>query len=453
MLGRTNRIDATRGPLMRMIVLYAIPVMISSLIQLLFNAVDIVVLGNMATTAAVASVGATTSIIYLLVNTFIGLSSGTKVILTRQIGAGDESGAQKTIDTSLVTGMCIGIVVMILGFFCSPWFLQITNCPADCFDGALLYIRIYVCAAPAVLIYNYGSAVLNSMGDTSHPMLYIIACGCLNVLLNVILCFVLEEKVAAVAIATAAAQVLGAVLVVRRLCKNEGIGKLVLSKIRWKFSAFRKILRFGLPMALTSALYPLADLQIQSAINSYDVAAVAGNSAAITIEGIGYAMAAFGSAAAVFMGQNLGAGNNERVRESFRKCFGLCFLCTGLMGALLFITGRLWLGIILTDDLAAVNYGMVRMLFVTLFMFVFGINHVLSNALQAFGNTFYTAITSLGCIFGIRMLWMIFIYPHFQTFHWLMAGYLVSWLLLMAFNIGGFWVVYTRFKKGFVKRI
>jgi Na+-driven multidrug efflux pump len=123
------------------------------------------------------------------------------------------------------------------------------------------------------------------------------------------------------------------------------------------------------------------------------------------------------------------------------------------MGAFLFITGRLWLGIILTDDMAAVNYGMVRMLFVTLFMFVFGTKHVLTNSLQAFGNTFYTAITSLGCIFGIRMLWMFLIYPHFQTFHWLMAGYLVSWLLLMAFNVGGFWVVYARFKKGIVKRI
>ena len=453
MLGRANHIDATRGPLTRMIIMYAIPLMISSLVQLLFNAVDIVVLGNMATTAAVAAVGATTSIIYLLVNTFMGLSSGTRVILTRQIGAGDEAGAKKTIDTSLITGFCIGVIIMIFGFFLSPLFLQITNCPTDCYDGALLYIRIYVCAAPAILIYNYGSAVLNSMGDTRHPMLYIIACGCLNVILNMVLCLVLEEKVAAVAIATAAAQVLGAFLVVHRLCKNEGFGKLILLRMRWKFASFQKILRFGLPMAVTSALYPLADLQIQSAINSYGVAAVAGNSAAITIEGIGYAMAAFGSAASVFMGQNLGAENHERVRESFRKCLRLCFLCTGLMGALLFFTGRFWLGIILTNDTVAVDYGMVRMLFVTLFMFVFGTNHVLTNALQAFGNTFYTAITSLGCIFGIRMLWMILIYPQFQTFHWLMAGYLVSWLLLMVFNIVGFGVVYARFKKGIVKRI
>ena len=449
MLTKTKRVDATTGSIPRLIVLYTLPLIFSTMIQTLFNAVDIVVLGNMADSSAVASVGATSTIIHLIVNTFIGLSSGTKVIMAQQVGAQDREGARKTVDTSLVSALCIGFAVMALGLFLSPLFLQLTKCPQDCYDGALLYIRIYVCAAPAIMIYNFGSSVISSSGDTQRPMYYIIACGALNVVLNIILCLILPQKVAAVAIATAVSQYLGAFLILRRLCVMEGLGKVELFKMRWNPHSFGRIMRIGLPIAISNALFPLANLQIQSAINSYGVSAVAGNSAAVTIEGFAAAFtSSFGATTSTFMGQNLGADNRERVKGSFVNCLWICLACSITVSVFLYVTGQFWLGIILPDDPLGVHYAMIRLFYVTLFYFVSGANSVISHGIQSFGYSVFTAANSITCVMGFRVLWMTFIYPKHENFHWLMACFLVSWVLMLIFNIVGFSVIYNRYRRG-----
>lgn len=446
---QNTQIDATRGSLVKMIWRYAIPLALGTLIQSLFNAVDIVVLGGMADSGAVASVGATTTIVNLIVNSFIGLSTGCRVILARLIGAGEEKKAQKTADTSLLFSLAAGVFIAIVGFVFAPHFLRLTKCPDACFDGAVMYIRIYICSAPAILFYNFGSAVLNETGDTQRPLYYLIACGFLNAVMNVILCLILPQKVAAVAIATALSQILGAVLVFTRLMRMDGIGKLVFSKISWSMEAFGKILRYGLPIALSQAMYPVATLQIQTAINSYGVSAIAGNSAAITVGSFASSIAdPFGKTATTFIGQNLGAAQPARVRKSFSYCILFGSLIGFLLGGFLYFTGSFWLSFILPTDPEAVEYALIRMAFIVLPYGVAAANGVLSHALQAYGYSLFTTVDSVFFVLIFRIFWMNVIYPKHESFSVLMACFLVSWLLMLVVNGIAYAIVYIRYRKG-----
>ena len=240
---KNRKVDATRGPLIPLIIAYAIPLILSTLIQTLFNAVDTVVLGNMADSTAVASVGATSSIVHLLISTFVGIASGLKIIMARYFGARNRAAIKRSADTALLTAFWLGVLIALVGIFSAPWFLRMTGCPEECFAGALLYIRIYVGAAPAIMIYNFGSSIITSAGDTQRPLYYIIAGGFLNVILNIILCLILPQKVIAVAVATAAAQVLCAFLVLYRLSNMEGDGRVDLRRMKFHFGSFPYVQR------------------------------------------------------------------------------------------------------------------------------------------------------------------------------------------------------------------
>lgn len=453
MLRKMTRVDATQGSLIRLIFLYTIPLIFSAVIQKLFNAVDIIVLGNLADSGAVASVGATTTIIHLIVNTFFGISGGTRVILARQVGARDKEGVKQTVDTSMMLALAIGVFVAVVGTVGAPFFLSLTKCPSDCFDGAVLYIRMYLIAAPAFLLYNFGSAVLNATGDTQRPVYYIVASGILNVVLNVVLCLILPQKVAAVAIATAASQVLSAFLVCRRLCQMDGYGRVIISKMRWSAQAFLRILRQGIPLALNHALTPLANLQIQSAINSFDVSAVAGNSAAVMFgEIIGSITSSFGTTTTTFVGQNIGAKKPERVRRSLLYCLGIAVFLGTAMGSLIYLNGRHLLALVLPDDALAIEYAMIRMRYVVLFYGIQGANNVLGHAIQAYGYPTASAVNSTFFTLGFRVLWTAFVYPHYQTFSSLMLCFTVSWILMLAFNAVGCLVLTVRYHRGLLKK-
>ena len=445
MLLKARSVDATHGPIVKKIILYALPLLISTLIQKLFNAVDIVVLGNMADGVAVAAVGATTAIVSLIVDSFIGLSSGTKIIFSRHFGAKNEEKIKETEDTSLILGVVLGFAVAVFSIIFAPWFLEITKCPEDCFDAAVLYIRVYCCSAPAIMIYNFGSSVLTASGDTQRPLYYIIAGGVLNAVMNIILCLLLTEKVLAVAIATASSQLLCAVLVVFRLCKMEGLGKLVIKNIRFSWQSLGKILRFGLPLALNHALYPIANLQIQTAINDYGVSAVAGSSAASTYDAILSAFASpFGTTCSTFMGQNFGAGNEKRAKKSFWNCLWLALVVGAVGGIGFFMLAKpVLLPLVLGSDAAAVEFGHCKMFFVAAFYWMPALNSVFSNSINAYGYSIITSLSSIVCIFGFRMFWMREIYnpwhhmqlENMEGFKWLMACFTVSWAILLIFNI------------------
>lgn len=435
---KPKSVDATTGTLWKKIIAYTVPLIIGAVVQNCFNAVDLIVLGNMADASSVASIGATTSITSLLVNSFIGISSGSQLILAKLFGAKNREEIQKTANTSLITALGIALLILFFGIPLAPRMLLWTNCPSDCMDGAILYLRIYIAAAPAILLYNFGSSILRASGDSQRPLYYIVISGLVNIVLNIILCLILTEKVAAVAIATIAAQIVGAILVLRRLFVMEGDGRLTLSGMRFDLRSFRFIMAQGLPMALTNALYPFANLQIQSAINSYGVSAIAGNSAAASLEAIFNAVpAAFSSTSSVFIGQNMGANNNARARQAMRQCMLIGCSIGVILGVTIYTTSNFWLSLYLPDDPLGISYGKIRMTFVLLFNSISCAKGIYGTALQNCGYIPFTTVSSIVGIFGFRMFWMWCVYPHFSNFHMLMACFLISWtLVLIAFVIG-----------------
>ena len=477
---KAKNIDATEGSLLKKIFLYSLPLFLSTLVQQLFNAVDIVVLGNMADSTAVASVAATSSITALIVTAFVGISTGTRVVLARFIGARDEKNVRQVTDTSLIFAVAIGIVIAVAGFILAPWFLDITECPLECYDGALIYVRIYVLAAPFILLYNFGSAVLTADGDTQRPLHYIMIAGAVNVVLNIILCLILDrdtvmgvfsllrylpgfeigadfakntaamldQKVIAVAVATAASQIIGAFLVSIRLIRMDGMCKVRIRKLAFGFSALGKVLAAGLPMALVHALFPLSNLQIQSAINSYGVAATAGNGAASTIETVVSAFTSpFSTSAAVFVGQNIGAEKHDRVKRSFWLCMLITVIAGTVVGVFTFLTGQFWLSLIVESNAEAIKYGLIRMSCTTLFYVVAGVNGVFASGILAHGYSLASAINSVFSIFVFRVIWMQILYPYNKTFFFVMACFVVSWAFRMLVNFVIYGTIWHKYKK------
>lgn len=451
---KPKQIDATRGPIVPQIILFAIPLILTTLIQTLFNAVDIAVLGNMADTRAVASVGATSTIVHLIVDAFVGISSGAKIVLSRLVGKNDEKELHRTIDTSIVLAVGFGVFVAAVGLIMSPLFLKWVDCPAECFDDAVLYIRIYLSAAPAILLYNYGSAILTSSGDTQRPLYYAIASGLLNVVLNIILCLILPQKVAAVAIATAASQILAASLVMIRLCHLEGALRVRIRRIRFHFKAFVSLIRFGVPLSLQTLIYPLANLQIVSAINSHGIACMAGNSAVSTVEQMVAAFRnAFGVSTATFMGQNLGAERPDRVRKSLWHNLWLIVLINTAVCMTVMFTNQYWLQIFLKDDAEAIAFAITRNDLLMMGNICLAINAVLGHAIQAFGYPVWSTVNAVVWVLGLRAVWMAFVYPLCPTYACLIQCFVVSWVLTTLCNVVIFGVIYGRYQRGKYKKI
>lgn len=451
-----RKINATEGPLTSQIFIYTIPLILATILQNLFNVADKAVLGNMAGTVAVASIAATGTVSSLIINGAVGLSTGTAIVLARLVGAKDDKGLRATVDTSLVVAGILGVIVAVAGFVLAPVFLTMTGCPAECYEDAMCYMRIVLATAPATLIYNYGSAVLRSIGDTQRPLIYVTVAGIVNVVLNIILCLTLTQKVVAVAIATAASNVISAALVLYRLCGIEDAARVCLSRLEFDFVAFLRIFRFGIPASISSLVLPLSNLQITAAINSYGTEAIAGHSAAVSIETFVFAfITGFGNAALVFVGQNIGAQKVERVKKSFWYCLLYCTLIAGSLGVLTYCTGEFWIGLIVgKSSTDAIGYGMLRLFYVILVVFIYGISNVLNSALKAFGYPMLTSITNIAFTLGFRVLWMQFVYPLNPRFRTIMFCYTLSWSLNLAFYLVFFAVVYRRYvKTGICKKI
>lgn len=446
---RAKTIDATQGKIIPQIIIFAIPLILTTLIQTLFNAVDIAVLGNMADTRAVASVGATSTIVHLIIDAFVGITSGAKIVFSRLVGKNDVKELHRSIGTSIVLALTFGIFVSLVGIFLSPAFMNYMKCPAECLADAVLYVRVYLCSASFILLYNYGSAALTSAGDTQRPLYYAIASGLLNVILNVILCLVLPNKVLAVAIATAASQVLAAVLVMIRLCNLEGEMKVRITEIRFHFKSCIQLLRFGLPVGLQTLIYPLANLQITPAINNLGVACMAGNSAASTVEQMMAAFRnSFATATATFMGQNIGAEKPDRVKKSFWYNLGLALAVNAFFSLLVVFTNEYWMHIFLKNDVEALSFALLRNDFLSVAMIFAAMGTIFAHAIQAFGYPVWSTVNSVVWVLGLRVVWMNFIHPLYPTYLNLIICFAFSWICTTICNGAIFSVVYARYKRG-----
>lgn len=434
-----KRVDATQNGIIRGIIIYAIPLVISALIQNAFNAVDLAVLGQMANEEAVAAIGTTSSIVYLFLNAFIGMSNGAKMIMSRLFGEKNADGIKNNADTVMSASVGFGIIASVIAFFVAPDLLIATNCPPECLTDAVLYTRVYLLASPAILLYNSGSSVIMAAGDSQRPLVYVFIGGIVNVVLNIILCLILPNKVAAVAIATATSQIVMAGLVIYRLCTMDGEYRLKINQLTFKFAAFIEYLKQGVPLAITQMLYPFANILVFSEVNVFGVAAAAGNVAASTIDGfISPFIGAFNSTLVVFMGQNIGAKKYNRVEKSFKDSMLLSSIISLILGIGIYLTGEIWCQIFIPDSPEAVVYAMTRMKFITAFHFMMAINGILGSAIQSYGYATYSTITSIFTVLGFRFIWMQFIYPLFMgNIEMVFLCFNVSWTLDMIFKTTG----------------
>ncbi|MBE6550137.1 MAG: MATE family efflux transporter [Ruminococcaceae bacterium] len=450
-----KRLDATQGSIIKLIFTFSIPLILTTLMQNAFTIIDKAVLGQMADSTAVASVGVTGFITSLAINGFVGFATGAGIILARFVGQKDEKKIRDTIETSLIVSIIFGVFVAIVGIIFAPQLLRMINCPEKCFEGALIYFRFYIASSPAILLYNYGSAIVRTLGDTQRPLYYIIISGITNVVLNVILCLILPQKVAAVAIATVVSVVVKAILITRRIFKFEEVVKLSLKKFRFCFESFKLILRFGIPVAITNLLMPIANLQIAPAINSYGVSATAGNTAATDLFNVVSAfVTGFSAATSTFMGQNIGAQKQDRVKKTFCYTLLLAVVIGGSMGVVFYFAGEFLVGLIIgTADALAIEYAMTRLFYVSLFTFVYAIFTVLGAAEHAYGYPFLGSVSSIVCTLLFRIVWMNWVYPLNPTFSMVMVCFTISWLLTLIFQTVAVTIITVRYRKGIYKKI
>ena len=450
---KLTRVDPTAGPIAPNLMKYAIPIFLTSIIQTLMNATDAAVLGNMADSVAVASVGATSSIVALLVSSMLGISEGAKIMLARSVGARDFDRCRKIMNTSLTLSVALGALIAIAGAFAAKPILVAMNCPDDCIDGAALYLSIYLTSAPLTLLYNFGSGIIAISGDSVKPMKYMLTSGISNIILNIILCLILPNKVAAVAIATVAGTGISSVLVIRDLLHHD---RFPLDIKRFSFSLREcfLIFKFGIPVAFNSALFSISNIQIQSAINSFGSSAIAGNTASVYVENIPSCVTgAFSSSTLVFVGQNIGANQPKRVKMSIFVSTLLSFTVSAVLGLSLFALGKYALSIFVPGDAAAVSFGLVRMKHILPFYGIPAITGCLAAAIQAFGFTYIPMSNSMLTVLLLRVLWMEFIYPKSPTAETLYLCYTVSWLSTFLVCVIAFAVIYPLFRRGKLKKI
>ena len=446
------------GNLFKAIIVYSIPVLLMGLVQKLFNAVDIMVLSVVADTRDVAAVGSSTTIIHLLVDTFFGIAVGARVVLARLIGEGDDKKVARATSTSLYTAVIIGIITAIVGIIFTPQFLTWTDCPTGpngCFEQAVTYMRWYLFAAPFILLYNYGSAILSVSGDTQRPLYYMIASGLTNVVLNFVLCMILPEKVAAVAIATAVSQILGAILVSIRIFRMEGPCRMSLSRLRWSRTAFGQIMRHGLPVGVVNALFPLSNLQIIAQVNSFGTAVMAGNAAVNQLDGILSTIVAtpWATALTAFAGQNIGAQKNDRVKKSILYCVGITAVLS-VSGVLLFTLFSEPLISLFTRDPDAIAVAQIKSKYTMRIYLIPAVNGCIARIIQVFGYPFLQTANSIFSIFLFRFFWTQVVYAKNPTLDVLFLCYVVSWTMMLIINtaIAGY-LYQFRFKKGKLKKM
>lgn len=436
--------DLTSGPLLKKIVLFSVPLALSSVLQLLFNAADVVVVGRFAGSAALAAVGSNGSLINLLTNLFIGLSIGANVVAARCFGARDDTGVRNTVHTSILVSLLCGVVMAVVGFFAARVLLELMSCPEDVIDLSTLYLKIYFIGMPVMMLYNFSSALLRAVGDTRRPLYCLAAAGLINVVLNLVFVIGLRLSVAGVALATIISQTVSAGMVVVLLVRENGPLHLDLRALRIHPATLSQILRIGLPAGLQSTVFSLSNVVIQSAINSFGSLIVAGNSAASNIEGFVYsAMNAFAQACVTFTSQNVGARQYKNVGRVLRGCLS-CVVVTGLVLGI----GASLLGSTLVSfyspDPQVIAAGGARLAVICRLYFICGCMDVMAGCLRGLGYSVMPMVVSLLGSCAFRLVWIATIFQMFRSTTTLYLSYPLSWLLTLTVHLICFFVVWRR---------
>ena len=446
-MAQTSRsADLTSGPMLQKIILFSIPLAASSILQLLFNAADVVVVGRFAGSTALAAVGSNGSLINLLVNLFVGLSLGANVVAARCFGAKDERGVQNTVQTSVTLGLVSGVLLAVVGFFAARGLLELMSCPGDVIDLSALYLKIYFIGMPMTMLYNFSSALLRAVGDTKRPLYCLAAAGIINVVLNLVFVIGFSMSVAGVALATIISQTVSACMVTRMLMKEEGALHLDLHHLGFHMGALKQILLIGLPAGLQSTVFSLSNVVIQSAINSFGSTVVAGSSASANLEGFVYtAMNAFSQAAVTFTSQNMGARKYQNLNRVVLNCL-LCAIVTGVVlggGAVLAGTQLLHF---YSSDAAVVAAGYERLRVICGTYLLCGIMDTLASSLRGLGYSVLPMVVSLVGSCLLRLVWIATIFQLNRTPFMLYISYPISWVLTAAVHLACLLVVRHKMK-------
>ncbi|MBQ9535794.1 MAG: MATE family efflux transporter [Clostridia bacterium] len=448
---KSYAMDMSSGPLLQKMLAFALPLMLSGIVQLLFNAADIVVVGRYAGDNALAAVGSNGSLINLIVNVFIGMSVGTNVLAAREYGAKNSKELSKTVHTSMLLAFIGGVFLTLLGLVMARRLLTWMGTPEAVIDLSALYLRIYFLGMTASMIYNFGSAVLRSIGDTRRPMYFLLLAGVINVLLNLFFVIVLKMSVAGVALATIISQCVSAGLVLMCLMREEGWIRLELKELKIHKDKLIQIVKTGLPAGFQGMLFSLSNVVIQSSVNSFGEIVMAGNSAAGNIEGFVYvSMNCFYQATISFTGQNMGAGNIRRIYKILLTG-QLCVVVSGLLfGNAAYLLGGDLLSIYSSspDVIAA---GLTRLSVVSATYAICGMMDVMVGALRGLGYSVMPMIVSLlgACAFRLAWIATIFQQERFHTIKMLYLSYPVSWALTFAAHLICFFIVMKKVRQRF----
>ncbi len=427
MVLRNKDMDMCNGPLFGKIVIFALPIMAMNILQLLFNAADMVVVGRFSGSRALAAVGATGALINLLINLFMGLSVGTAVIVAQDIGADKPDEVSKSVHTSIAISIINGLLVMVVGFtFCKP-LLGLLGTPADIIDLSVLYMKIYFVGIPAAMVYNFAAAILRAAGDSRHPMYYLVISGIVNVILNMFFVIALRMSVDGVAWATVISQYLSVFLIMLCLYRTHGAINFVPKLLSIDGRKLKSIIRIGLPAGIQGVLFSISNVLIQSALNSFGSTAIAASSAAGNVEGfVGTTMNAYSNAALTFTGQNMGAKKYERIDTIAKICTALVFVTWIILGGMTILFGRAFLSLY-TSDPEVIDVGMIRMKLLMTTYFTCGIMNVYPGLTRGMG---YSILPMLCTLFGaciMRIVWLATVFSWYPTISMLFLCYPVTW--------------------------
>ena len=445
---KSYEMDMCSGPLLGKILLFSVPLMLSGILQLLFNAADIIVVGRFAGNSALAAVGSTSALINLLINIFVGLSVGVNVLVARYYGGQKAQDVSETVHTAITTSLISGVILVVLGFVAAGPLLLLMGTPDEVLGQSVLYMRIYFVGMPALMVYNFGAAILRAIGDTRRPLYFLFAAGVVNVILNLFFVVGLGMGVDGVGWATVISEHISAFLVLKSLMDAPGSLKLSLRQLKIHKKKLKRIVKIGLPAGMQGAVFSISNVLIQSSVNSFGAIAMAGNTASANIEGFVYtAMNAVYQTNLSFTSQNLGGEKYSRINKIMYICLGVVTAVGMALGMSAVLGGNLLLGIY-SSDAEVLGYGMLRLKIICGTYFLCGVMDCMVGSLRGMGYSVIPMFVSLTGACGFRVLWIFTVFALNRSLDVLYLSYPVSWIITAAAHLVTFWWIRRKFPKG-----
>lgn len=443
------RMDMTEGPLTTKIIKFTIPVMLTGILQLLFNTADVIVVGRFTGKTALAAVGSTGSLINLLVSLFMGLSIGTNVLVARYQGAKDDKAVSETVHTSIALGIVGGLILLIIGVVATRPLLEMMATPEDVIDQSTLYMRILFFGMPLNLILNFGAAILRAIGDTKRPLYYLTIAGVINLFLNIFLVTVFSLGVAGVAIATVISEGVSCGLILLCLKHETGAIRLYFNRIKINPSKCIDIMKIGLPAGLQGCIFSISNVLIQSSVNSFGSTVMAGNTSASNIEGFVYvSMNSLHQTCISFTSQNFGAGKFKRIKKVLINCLVIVAITGLVLGNSAYFFGKYLLSAY-NNEAEVISYGLIRLSIISTMYFLCGLMDVMVGAMRGIGYSILPMIVSLVGACGLRIVWIYTVFVKFRTLDILFISYPVTWTITFLSHLVCYYIVTRKYKDKF----